>query len=84
MNTFAGALHGTESIAVRCPAPDCAGDHETYAVGDIIMVLEGMPLEEAQSNPHYEEALEFKLLKPSSTKAYPTILGVWWDAQCDN
>lgn len=79
-----GAHRDAKCIEVFCPGIDCEGHHSTYDVTDVLLLQEGVIVEEAQEYPNYEEALEQHLGKVVKGVCFPTVLGTWFGNVCDN
>lgn len=79
-----GALKTAKVMHVSCGAPDCEGKHETYDCKDVLFIMEGVDLAVAQENEALASCLADGRMVAAKTRAFPTMLGIWWEGVCDN
>lgn len=84
MQVAVGAKKGARVINVNCGGIGCESDHQTYDCKDVALLLEGMDLNEANENEALRNCLADGRMMATATRAYPTMLGIWWEAVCDN
>lgn len=85
MQTFAvGVLKEAKSIKVKCLGIDCEANHETIDCKDVLFLMEGMDLEEARESEALAACLADGRVAAVKNRAFPTMLGIWWEAVCDN
>ena len=86
MELLAGVLKtsGDHCVEVSCGADGCEGDHPTYPVEDVVIIPEGVPRESFDDEELLARMVAEHKFAVSATTVYPTILGIWWEAVCDN
>lgn len=84
MEVAIGALRDAQCISVRCLGTDCEGNHETYDCKDVVFISDGVPREDAEEHPGYEDFIRDGTWTSTATRTYPTALGYWYENVCDN
>lgn len=79
-----GAVKDAKSALVACGAPDCEKDHKTYDCRDVVVLTEGMALGEAEKFDVLQDAEDKRLCYRGNTMVFPTVLGIWFEAVCEN
>ena len=83
MASLIGALKSARKIKLPCGGEECQL-HDTYDVREVISIQAGAPLEIAREVEEYQEWLREGLLVESEVKAYPTMLGLWYQDVSEN
>ena len=89
MGYIAGVLkEAGEPVLLGCGKEGCEHNHVTYPVQEVVIIPERMTLEEAEAFDGGDGILDKMKadgrMKTSDLYAYPTLLGIWWEAVCDN
>lgn len=79
-----GALKTAKVMNLRCLGEGCESNHETYDCKDVLFLMEAIPLEDAQNEAVLAACLADGRMAATKSRAIPTMLGIWWEAVCDN
>jgi len=79
-----GALKSAKCIQVDCGGEGCEKNHDTYDCRDVILITAGMELADALSLTEFDNYKEQRLLMSTDTRAYPTMLGIWFENASPN